>query len=128
MENFQVLEVFQASDRCDILGVSGSDNQHAQLRHIIQKGQIAEFVMSDIQGVQILAVLHDGHRRAGMPLGVIAVQRGKGGIVGTEDMPVVPEAHGHSEFDIRKAFMNFMNFIVIYQDIKHIHFLQVRKL
>ena len=34
--------------------------------------------------------------------------RGKGGIVRTEDMPVVAEAHGQSEINVRTAFMDLM--------------------
>ena len=81
--------------------------------------------MPQIQRIQVFAVFDNMHLGAGMPFGIVSVQRGKRRVVRAQR--VLPEAHRHSEFNVRKALVDLVRLVVIHKDVEHIHLFQVRE-
>ena len=126
MEDLQIFQMLQAADGRDVLGVARRDDQHPQLGHVVQEGQVLKLVVPEIQRVQVFAEPDDFHDAAGVPLRVIGMQRGKSGLVRPERM--LPKGHRHPELDVGEFLVELLHLLVVDGHAVHVHLLQVRKL
>ena len=130
VEKFRIFKVLQGSKGCDIRHIVAADDQHPQLRQVIQEIQAVDLVMPDVQAFQVPAVFQHGEILAAVLGAPVVVQCGEGGIVRADQVFVIPSLDDHrpAPLDVRIAGSKCIALLFGHPVFPHIHPFQVGKL